>query len=296
MQCVDYCFHKLPHEIKHCRDNQLLPLFQCRRFDFSTVVLPQVDNGAGTDGLRHETQQQIRNENIRGPQMKLFELLYKREFFAPMLALTFASGACTALVLARVIFVGNIGFAFLVWNLFLAWLPLVFALLFRERCANGGRRGWKLFGLGVAWLLFFPNAPYIFTDLIHLTTKFCGHFWVDMILILLCALTGLMLGFVSLYLMQSLVAGKFGRLKSWLFVAGVAGLSGVGVFIGRFLRLNSWDIFLRPGKSYEHAGIWTSAPFANPLPFVFPILFAIFLFIAYMMFYALTRLPQLNNK
>ncbi|MGA2853412.1 MAG: DUF1361 domain-containing protein, partial [Verrucomicrobiota bacterium] len=179
-------------------------------------------------------------------------MLCQREFIAPMLALTFASGVCATLVLARIVFVGNAGCAFLVWNLFLAWLPLIFALVIRERYTQGERQMRKLAGLGAAWLLLFPNAPYIFTDLIHLTSKFRGHFWVDLVLILLCALTGLMLGFVSLYLIQSVVADRYGRIVGWLFIVGVAGLSGVGVFIGRFLRLNSWDVFLRPEKFYQH--------------------------------------------
>lgn len=222
--------------------------------------------------------------------MKLFHLLFKRELLTPVLALLFASGACVALVFARIILVGNLGYGFLVWNLLLAWLPLILALLIREHHGQG-RRGWRLIGLGAAWLLFFPNAPYIFTDLVHLTTKFHGHFWADMMLILLCALTGLMLGFVSLYLVQLVVCDRFGPVASWLFVMGVAGLSGVGVFLGRFLRLNSWDVIARPGKFYQHVDAWISDPFADVLPYVFPALFAFFLFSAYLMFYALTKLP-----
>ena len=223
---------------------------------------------------------------------KLVRLLFQHEFIAPMLALTFASGACATLVLARIVFVGNSGCAFLVWNLLLAWLPLIVALLIRERYSQGEHRMRKLAGLGAVWLLLFPNAPYIFTDLIHLTSKFRGHYWVDLVLILSCALTGLMLGFVSLYLMQSVVADRFGQMAGWLFIVGVAGLSGIGVFIGRFLRLNSWDVFLRPEKFYQHAGNWAAAPFADAMPYVFPALFAVFLFIVYLMFYALTRLPS----
>ena len=108
--------------------------------------------------------------------MKLLNLIFQRETIAPVLTLAFASVVCVALVFARIVTIGNIGYAFLVWNLFLAWLPLIFALLIRERYVKGERRGWRLFGLSAAWLLFFPNAPYIFTDLIHLTTKFYGHY------------------------------------------------------------------------------------------------------------------------
>jgi uncharacterized membrane protein len=114
-----------------------------------------------------------------------------------------------------------------------------------------------------------------------------------MVLILLCALTGLVLGFVSLYIMQSVIADKFGAAKSWLFIAGVSGLSGVGVYIGRFLRLNSWDMVLRPKTFYHRMDNWISDSFTHLPPYIFSALFAIFLFIVYLMFFSLTRLPQI---
>ena len=146
--------------------------------------------------------------------MKMLKLLFGHETRSPMLALTFASGTGVALVLARIIATRNIHYAFLVWNLLLAWLPLIFALLARERSRAGSGRGWRFAGLIGAWLLFFPNAPYIFTDLIHLLHGPFPQFWVDLTLVLICALTGLVLGFVSLYLMQSLVRRRFGQLAS----------------------------------------------------------------------------------
>ncbi len=262
--------------------------------------------------------------------MKILKIAFQRETAAPVLALTFASAVSVALVIARVVWTGQIRYGFLIWNLFLAWLPLIFALLAHEHYRNGTRtkensgeptpdpskegnsprarqtsipllgevtggfrnRNWRFAGLTAAWLLFFPNAPYIFTDLIHLTTRSYGHFWVDLMLILLCALTGLVLGFVSLYLMQSVVARMFGRLVSWLFIVGVAALSSFGVYLGRFVRVNSWDLFARPGKLYHGINAWASDPFAHATSFAFPVLFATFLFIAYVMLYALTHLPR----
>src|SRR6266446_6329082 len=156
--------------------------------------------------------------------MKLLKLAFRCETAMPMLTLTFASAVSVGLVLARIIWSGNLRLGFLVWNLFLAWLPVIFALLACEKYRVGCGRNWRFLGLTGAWLLFFPNAPYIFTDLIHLTTRFYPHFWADLILILICALTGLVLGFVSLYLMQSAVARMAGRVASWCFVGVVAGL------------------------------------------------------------------------
>jgi uncharacterized membrane protein len=222
--------------------------------------------------------------------MKLLKLALRRETAMPLLALAFASAASVALVVARIISTGNLRYGFMVWNLFLAWLPLVFALLACEAYQTSSPRHWRFIGLAGAWLLFFPNAPYICTDLIHLTTRYYSHFWVDLTLILLCALTGLVLGFVSLYLMQSVVEQKLGRPASWLFIAAVAALSGFGIYLGRFMRFNSWDVLFRPVQLYRGIGNWVADPLADLNSLAFPFLFAGFLFITYLMLYALTHL------
>ena len=222
--------------------------------------------------------------------MKLIKLAFRQETAKPMLALIFASGVAAALVLARMLWTGTGRDAFLLWNLFLAWLPLVFALLACDAYRSGQARNWRFFGLAGAWLLFFPNAPYIFTDVTHLTTRFHGQFWVDLVLILICALTGLVLGFVSLFIMQSVVSGMFGRVASWLFIAAVAGLSGIGIYLGRFLRFNSWDVVVKPLTLGRDLGHLAANPLSHAHSFVFPALFATFLFVAYLMLYALTHL------
>jgi len=222
--------------------------------------------------------------------MKLLKLALKRETAMPMLALTFASAASVGLVVARIMRTGRLSYSFLVWNLFLAWLPMVFALLACERYHKTSGRDWRFLGLGGAWLLFFPNAPYIFTDLIHLTRSFYPYFWVDLSLILLCALTGLVLGFVSLYLMQSVVERMLGRAVSWLFIAAVAALTGFGIYLGRFMRFNSWDVVFKPRQVYYGIGNWVADPLASSTSLAFPVLFGTFVFITYLMLYALTHL------
>ncbi|SPE52255.1 conserved membrane hypothetical protein [Verrucomicrobia bacterium] len=222
--------------------------------------------------------------------MKLLRLAFRRETAIPVLALSFATGVCVALVGARIAWTGNLRAGFLIWNLFLAWLPLIFALLACDHFEEPAGRNWRFGCFAAAWLFFFPNAPYIFTDLIHLTTRLYTHFWMDLMLILLCALTGLVLGFVSLYLMQSVVSRMFGRLASWLFIAAVAGLSGVGVYLGRFLRFNSWDVLIRPVAVSRGIGNLVADTQLSSL--AIPALFGTFLFIAYLMLYALTHLHQ----
>jgi uncharacterized membrane protein len=222
----------------------------------------------------------------------LLLLPFKRETAVPMLALTFASIICVALVLTRIIWTRQIHYGFLIWNLFLAWVPLMFAMVARDLSRRGRERTWRFWGIAGAWLLFFPNAPYILTDLTHLTTKFYRHFWIDMTLILTCAFTGLVLGFVSLYLMHSVVTQRFGRFAGWLFVAVCMGLCSFGIYIGRFLRFNSWDIFLRPDKIYRGLETWLQTRVPHMSSTAFLILFATFLFVTYVMLYALTHLPR----
>src|ERR1044071_3571645 len=224
--------------------------------------------------------------------MRLLKLAFKRETAIPMLALTFATGVCLMLVAARIIYTGKLQYAFLIWNLFLAWLPLIFSLFACEKYGNGASRNWRFVSLACAWLLFFPNAPYIFTDLIHLTRGYFTHFWVDMVLILTCALTGLIIGFLSLFLMQSIVLRMFGRTASWVFIAAVAGLSGIGVYSGRFERLNSWDILFKTMAPSRRFSNWAADPLAHSGSLALAGLFATFLFIAYLMLYALTHLKQ----
>jgi uncharacterized membrane protein len=224
--------------------------------------------------------------------MKYLKLPFQRETIAPMLALLFASAVSLALIGLCIVWTKNFYYGLLGWNLFLAWMPLLFALLARDTFRSQPKRTWRFYGLAGLWLLFFPNAPYIFTDLIHLWPGFRLHFWIDLTLILLCALTGLVLGFVSLYLMQSIVAQRFGRVASWLFVALTAGLCSFGIYLGRFLRFNSWDVLLRPGKIYHGLDAWMDSPMISTASAAFLVFFALFFFIAYVMLYALTRLPK----
>ena len=159
-----------------------------------------------------------------------------------VLALLLASCLSIAMLAVRIMYTQHITYIFLAWNLFLAWLPFTFALTAYQL------RGRPLLMLPFCglWLLFLPNAPYIITDLMHLNFSSSMPIWYDTIMLFSFALTGLLLGFLSLYLMQALVVRRFGWEWGWLFVALMLGLSGLGVYIGRFLRWNSWDIFTDP--------------------------------------------------
>jgi uncharacterized membrane protein len=221
---------------------------------------------------------------------------FQGETMMALFGLCFASAVAVFLVFSRIAWTGNLRYAYLVWNLFLAWLPLLFALLARDTYREEGGRNWRFCCLATAWLLFFPNAPYIFTDLIHLSTQYYAHFWVDLMLILPCALTGLVLGFLSLYLMHDIMARLAGQLAGWFFIATITALSGFGVYLGRFHRFNSWDVLTRPVQLYQGLGAWISAPWGLTNSYAFPFLFAAFLFTSYVMLYGLTHLRPLTSN
>lgn len=222
--------------------------------------------------------------------MTFVRVISQRRLTVPLIALFIASAIGVGLVAARTLWTWRWNSLYLIWNLFLAWLPLVFALnacrLYELRQVRSG----KFAATSGAWLLFFPNAPYIFTDLIHLTSRHRATVWTDLILIALFAVTGLVLGFLSLYLMQSLVARRLGRVAGWLFVAIAAGLGSAGIYIGRFLRWNSWDALVNPLDLTRDVGGWLTQMLLRRHEIVFPTLFAAFLFLAYAMLYALTHL------
>ena len=89
---------------------------------------------------------------------------------------------CVALVVVRNVHTDNVNFRYLIWNLFLAWIPFALAVFVYDRWRRRGP-GLALFVLGGLWLLFFPNAPYIATDFVHLNHDPLSPFWYDAVTI-----------------------------------------------------------------------------------------------------------------
>jgi len=215
-----------------------------------------------------------------------------RQAVLVFLALAFVSGVGVALVAMRFLVSRQFTYFNLVWNLVLAWLPLGFAFLadrFRasRRC---------LFGCLFLWLLFLPNSPYLVTDLVHLKPRPPVPLWFDILLVQSFVLTGLLLGFLSLYLIHQRVSRSCGWRLGWGFTLVMIGLTGFGIYLGRFERWNSWDLFLRPLAL--SSDIWDLArhPRANKTAFGFSTLCAMFLFLTYAAFYALAALHRSTSS
>jgi uncharacterized membrane protein len=203
-------------------------------------------------------------------------------------ALAGLSGLVAGLVAFRLAYSHSLEDVPYLWNLFLAWIPFALALLIYDGHRRGARLV-QLLGLGLLWLLFFPNAPYIVTDFKYLADMTGKTFLFEGLLIGTAALTGLLLGFMSLYLIQAMVRRAAGARYAWLFVFVALGLSSVGVYLGRVLRWNSWDVFVRPGSLLGELTGALVDPLAHPRPIAITILFTSFLLASYAIFYSLAR-------
>jgi uncharacterized membrane protein len=198
--------------------------------------------------------------------IRLLLALRKEERFDSTLLLFAMSGYCFALSLFRYWLTGSRLFLFLNWNLFLAVIPWVAATVVELRPRLRASRP-ALAGLLLLWILFFPNSPYILTDLVHLQSRPHIPFWFDLVLILGFAWTGLCFGFLSLFDIESLLARWMSRLPRVLAISGLLFLSGFGIYLGRYLRWNSWDILHSPlglmadigerfAYPFSHSGTW----------------------------------------
>lgn len=146
----------------------------------------------------------------------------------------------------RIIYAQSFFFTFLAWNLFLALIPFFISLRLVKIDTNVKRNNfivWTLIGLT---LLFLPNAPYLVTDLIHLRIRTSVPFWYDVLMIASFCWNGLILGFLSIYNIHEVIKKKKGILVSWGLILFVIILCGFGIYLGRYLRWNSWDILTNP--------------------------------------------------
>jgi uncharacterized membrane protein len=171
---------------------------------------------------------------------------------AVFLLLNLACLLCIMLVAARVAYSDTERHTGLIWNLFLAWIP--FMLAYFAHAVSWRRATLYLIIPAIAflWLIFFPNAPYMLTDLQDLSRRASdAPLWYDVIIVVWMSWTGMMLGVVSLYLMQDIIIRTFGRTTGWIFVFVISALSSFGIYIGRFVRLNSWDILQNPAEAAQ---------------------------------------------
>jgi uncharacterized membrane protein len=154
----------------------------------------------------------------------------------------------------------------LAWNIFLAWLPLLFGVLailspVRLHKSRRSKTLQVLFWL-LLWLLFLPNAFYLFTDAIHLSELVFYHdkfyhvvevtyvrdvpAWLTLMNVSVGSFFGLLTGVLSVFRMHEYFRPKMNRPAVAVSLLVIFFLCGFGIYVGRFLRFNSWSVVTHP--------------------------------------------------
>ncbi len=201
--------------------------------------------------------------------------------FRTVAVLSATMAICIVLLMIRLKIARSYFLIFLVWNLFLAFIPfgITFYLSGKKKISKLAMIAW--FG---AWLLFLPNAPYIVTDFIHLTHAKANLWLLDLILISSYAFGGLLFYWLSLREMEALLRPFFTLRKRKLILGTIPFLAGFGIYLGRFLRWNSWDAIQNPGEIFRDVWEILAYPSENKAAWLFTVFFGIGLGVTYRIF------------
>lgn len=201
-----------------------------------------------------------------------------------LLTFTVLLAWCAALLALRTWYAGSGTFLFLLWNLFLAAIPLAAAEVFDR--ARWAATRWSALAV---WLLFLPNAPYIVTDFIHLRARPPVPLWFDVLLLLSCAGTGLLLGYGSVMLVQRAIARRSGVRVGWSVAVLSLILSAFGIYLGRFVRFNSWQVVTDPLPLFADIANRLMNPMQHPRTFAVTILYGVALMLGYVALHVLAE-------
>ena len=197
----------------------------------------------------------------------------KNQFLLPLLSFT------GILLAGRIIHTHTIVFLFIPWNLLLAFVPLYFS--YQLNHTGSKKTQWLFLAL---WLLFFPNSMYIITDLFHLHERVGMPQWYDLLILFSAALNGLVMGFLSVVEVEEYLSAHIhtGFIR-WV-VLSFFFLSGYGIYLGRYLRWNSWSIITRPLSLLYDIRQDVFHPIRHDQSWMMSILFGIWLYILYKYF------------
>lgn len=210
-------------------------------------------------------------------------LLKDNKRFNETLFLSTSTLLCFGFSLFRLNYTETKVFLFLNWNLFLAFLPWAFTSLAIIK-PSIQKNKLLVFLILASWLLFFPNAPYILTDLFHLRMRTSMPIWFDLVLILSFAWTGLLFGFLSLWDIEKMLKPMVGKIWVAIISTSLLFLGSFGIYLGRYLRWNSWDIISEPWKLMYDIGDRVINPFDHPRTWGMTLFMGIFLNMIYWSF------------
>ena len=186
-------------------------------------------------------------------------------------------GFTMSLLMVRILFTRELTYGFFPWNTLLALIPLLFSRKLKQK------EEWDMstFGLLAGWLLFFPNAPYIITDLFHFSKDLGVPYWFDLVLVVSGTWNGMLLGFISLMQVEQFLHKKLSRNWASIITILCILLCGYGIYLGRYLRYNSWDILTNPIELLSAMANHIFSPFDNTRIWAFTLTFSMMFGIIY---------------
>ena len=214
----------------------------------------------------------------------MFKHIKAANRFDETLFMAFISFICFSLSVFRLIYSDTYIFFFLNWNLFLAFVPWLCSSII-VIYPNLRKNKLAVTLLVLSWLLFFPNAPYILTDLFHLRMNTSMPIWFDLVLILCFAWTGLLFGIMSLWDIESILRKMINKNVVRVIAVGLLFLGSYGIYVGRYLRWNSWDILREPMELIFNIGRSLKSPLQHPGAWAMTLLMGIFLNMIYWSFH-----------
>jgi len=183
--------------------------------------------------------------------------------------------------LARLDVWGTTNLLYLIWNLFLAWIPYLISLFFIKK-----NTPIKYFiPIFVIWLLFLPNAPYLVTDVLHIASSAPALLWYDSLLLFFFGWIGLFLGILSIFHVHQYFRVHLSYFLSEISIFLICLISSFGVYLGRFERWNSWDVFLNPIQLIKNSLNISSSFVHTGIPLMFVIVFTVFTYAVYKTMY-----------
>lgn len=185
-----------------------------------------------------------------------------------VLTLLFSSFVSVFLFLARATHYNTTHYWFLNWNLILAWLPLFIAWRLCKKLKHQSWLSWQNITLSILWLGFLPNSFYISSDLIHLQTAAASNILYDTAMLLSYSLNGYLLGFTSLFLIHRQLIKRTRAQYAHALIAAALLLCSFAIYLGRYLRWNTWDVLINPAGVLFDVSDRILNPASHPQTFV----------------------------
>ncbi len=209
-------------------------------------------------------------------------------------ALVLSNFMSLVLLIIKMISTHSWVYLYLSWNIFLAWLCLLFAYGLTVHLKNGLWRSWQAVALCILWLGFLPNSFYLSTDLMHLRNSTASTVLFDVTLFVLFMFNGFVSGIWSTFLVHSALLKRFKSIYCHIFIVLVLISCSFGIFLGRSLRWNTWDVIINPaGLLFDISDSFIN-PSAHPQAFVTTTTFFILIGSVYYVVWKLVKALQSN--